>query len=192
MDAKDGKFVAAGKAIKFVHRGQTIGLGTGSTAEVFIRLLAEKNKKTNLNLTCVATSIRSEKLAKKLGLRVKNLNEVESIDTAFDGADIVVGNNLIKGMGGGAIAREKCVDYRAKKFVVIAGKSKIRKVFGGILPIEVIPMAASHVSGELQSLGARSAAARKDGAKNFITDNGNMILHADFPKIASPKLLEQK
>jgi ribose 5-phosphate isomerase A len=115
---------------------------------------------------------------------------VDSLDAAFDGADQVDPKfNLIKGLGG-ALVREKIVDYRARRFYVMVGENKLVKSLSGIVPVEAIPMSEEHVRRELVGMGASSAPTRMDGAKKFMSDNGNVILHAGFQKIPDPKALE--
>ncbi|MFH0818241.1 MAG: ribose 5-phosphate isomerase A, partial [Candidatus Micrarchaeota archaeon] len=132
---------AARKALRYVKTGMVVGLGTGSTAAYFIKLLGEKNKEKNLKLTCIATSVQSEQLAQECGLKLATFRQLEYVDLAVDGADLIVGKLLIKGLGGGAITREKIVDYKAKKFIVIADRTKVRGKFAGIVPVEAIPFA---------------------------------------------------
>lgn len=185
------KLAAAKKALTFVKMGSSIGLGTGSTAEIFIDLLGKKNKEEDLDISCVATSIASDRQAKSLGLSVVGFGEVDRLDAAFDGADQVDPDlNLIKGLGG-ALVREKIVDYRALKFYVMVGEGKLVKSLCGIVPVEVIPIAEEPVRRELVGLGAKSAPTRMDGGRKFVSDNGNLLLHADFPEISGPKKLEE-
>lgn len=184
------KLAAAQKALSFVKPGMRVGLGTGSTAEIFIDLLGRREKEDKLDLACIATSRASEKQAKKLGLRLVGFGELGAIDAAFDGADQVDSDfNLIKGLGG-ALVREKIVDYRAKEFYVLVGEEKLCEELSGIVPVEVIPMAEEAVRRELAALGAPEAPARMDGRKKFASDNGNLILHAKFGGIEDPPELE--
>jgi ribose 5-phosphate isomerase A len=184
------KLASAQKALSFVKQGMTIGLGTGSTAEIFIDLLGRKNKENGLDLSCIATSRASEERARERGLELDDFSTIDRLDAAFDGADQVDPKfNLIKGLGG-ALVREKIVDYRARKFYVMVGENKLVKELSGIVPVEVIPLAEEPVRRELVGLGARAAPTRMDGAKKFISDNGNVILHADFPKIPDPERLD--
>ncbi|VVB59009.1 Ribose-5-phosphate isomerase A [Candidatus Anstonella stagnisolia] len=188
----DSKAEAGEAAAKLAKAGTVVGLGTGSTAKFFIEALARREKEEKLALTCVATSNASEALAKSLGLKVVPFSFVEKIDFAADGADKIDAKlNLIKGMGG-ALVREKIIDYRAEKFVVIADEGKVVKELFGIVPVEVIPMAAKIVCRELKEIGAVDAVVRADGGKTFVTDNSNWIVHATFGKIKSPKKLEQE
>lgn len=187
MDAKERAGEAAAKLVK---AGWAVGLGTGSTAKFFIQALARREREEVLGLVCVATSNASEALARGLGLKVVPFSSVEKIDFAADGADKIDAKlNLIKGMGG-ALVREKIVDYRAKKFVVIADGGKVVKRLFGVVPIEVIPMAAKVVCKELLGIGADGADVRMENGSEFVTDNSNWIVHAKFGEIKNPKKLE--
>jgi len=189
--ADNSKLACAKKALSFVNRGMSVGLGTGSTSQIFIDLLGKKNNEEDMDLTCVATSRASEEQAKKLGLKLVEFSNIDSLDAAFDGADQVDPKlNLIKGLGG-ALVREKIVDYRARRFYVMVGENKLVKQLSGIVPVEVMPIAEEPVRRELVGLGAASAPTRMDGGKKFVSDNGNFILHASFPEIADPEKLEQ-
>ena len=189
--ADKSKIACAKMALSFVKQGMSLGLGTGSTAEIFIDLLGKKNNEENMDLACVATSRASEEQAKRLGLPLVEFSRIDSLDAAFDGADQVDPKlNLIKGLGG-ALVREKIVDYRARRFYVMVGESKLVKALSGIVPVEIIPMSEEHVRRELVGMGASSAQTRADGGKKFVSDNGNLILHADFRKIADPAALER-
>jgi ribose 5-phosphate isomerase A len=187
----DEKEDAARKALRYVKPGMTIGLGTGSTSACFIKLLGEKEQKKKLGLRCIATSVKSEGLARECGLNLVGFGEAGCIDLAVDGADVIVGRNLLKGLGGGAITREKAVDYRAAKFIVIADKSKVKEVFGGIVAVEVLQFAADAVKRELEGMGAKSAEFRMSEGKKFISDNGNFMLDAVFDGIPAPAKMER-
>ncbi|MFA5929911.1 MAG: ribose-5-phosphate isomerase RpiA [Candidatus Micrarchaeia archaeon] len=188
--ADKSKLACARMALSFVKQGMSVGLGTGSTAEIFIDLLGKKNMEDDLDLTCVATSRASDGQARKLGLKVVEFPKIDSLDAAFDGADQVDPKlNLIKGLGG-ALVREKIVDYRARRFYVMVGENKLVKALSGIVPVETIPMSEEHVRRELVGMGAASAQTRMDGAEKFVSDNGNLILHAAFQKIPDPEWLD--
>jgi len=185
----DGKFNAAQKAVEFVKSGMVVGLGTGRTSEIFIKLLGKKVKEDKMKVVCVPTSVRAEKVAKRAGLVVRKLNEVKGVDLAVDGADQVDTKlNLIKGYGG-ALFREKIVDYGAKRFVVIVDESKLRGVLGGWVPLEVSPFAAEQVRRELKKLGIGERTRMKNGRK-FITDNWNVIIDVRFARINNPKSVD--
>jgi ribose 5-phosphate isomerase A len=182
---------AARKAAAYVEKGMVLGLGTGSTAAHFIRIVGELEAERKLGLRCIATSVKSEKMALECGLSLVNFGEFDAIDLAVDGADVIVGKNLIKGLGGGAIAREKAVDYRAGRFVVIADCSKVKKVFGGVVPVEVLGFSSEAVKRELLGMGAEKVEYR-GGSGRFVTDNGNFILDAFFGEIREPRRMERE
>jgi len=186
MDA--GKANAARKALEFVREDMVVGLGSGSTAAIFIEMLGVKG----LDVACVPTSFDARALALRAGLRLVGLDEVNRIDVAVDGADLVdPKHNLIKGMGG-ALAREKVVDYLAKKFVCVVDSSKIRPDFRGIVPVEVIPFAARPVADAIAKEWGAKVCLRCGSGKcgPLLTDNGNWILDAEFGKVLKPAELE--
>ena len=172
-------------ALSLVREGQVIGLGSGSTAAYFIRLLGERVK-AGLKVRGVATSLQSEQLARQCGIPLTTLDEVPAVDIDFDGADECDPQlQLIKG-GGGALLREKVVASVAKKFVVLADSSKQVAVLGGCpLPVEVVPFAHAAVSRKITDLGGSATLRRKAGGA-FTTDNGNYILDCRFGQIADP------
>lgn len=170
----DKKRLAAEAALSFVRDRMIIGLGTGSTAAEFIILLAEKVKKERLHVNCVSTSHASEELARRHGLKLVPLYHVHRIDLAVDGADKVDKNlDMLKGRGG-ALLREKVIDYRAKKFICIADDSKLGPL-AGMVPIEVVPFASATILKELRAKGKKVSLRLKDD-KPLVTDNGNYIL----------------
>ncbi|VVB65746.1 Ribose-5-phosphate isomerase A [Candidatus Gugararchaeum adminiculabundum] len=185
---------AAAGALKYVKRNQVIGLGTGSTAVEFVRLLCAKNLSRPLNIKCVPTSLATEKQAREGGLVVVQLSEVDKIDVAIDGADSIDKESFfcIKGLGG-ALTREKVIAYNSKKFVLIADDSKVRPLNSTVIPVEVIPFAAPFVKRTLETkFSATSELRQKDGAI-YVTDNGNHILDAKLEvNAANAKSLEKK
>ncbi len=137
---------AAKETLKYVKKGMALGLGTGSTTKFFVKLLAEKNKKEKLELTCVSTSNKTTGLATDLGLRVMGIDLVEKIDLAVDGADQVNDKKeLLKGMGGFAFLKEKKVDYKAEKFIVIIDESKKSRYLTEEILIEVEPAKTTEI-----------------------------------------------
>lgn len=190
-----GKTLAAMAAAELVKDGMGVGLGSGSTAAEFVRLLGEKVRKERLRIDCVPTSEDTRLLALKVGLRVVGLDEVKSLDLAVDGADAVDKNlNLIKG-GGGCHAREKVVAYAAKKFVCIVDESKLRATLDGVpVPVEVLPFACSHVARTLEKSWNAKVSLRQGSGKAgpAITDNGNYIIDAVFVRMGDPCTLERE
>lgn len=161
-----------------------IGVGTGSTANYFIDFLAEK--KAQINATVASSEASADRL-KKHGIPVLDLNSVDEVTVYIDGADETNENlELIKG-GGAALTREKIVAAVAKKFICIADGSKWVDQLGNFpLPVEVIPMARSHVARELVKLGGDPV--YREGV---VTDNGNIILDVYNFKIATPRKTEE-
>src|SRR5215470_17164817 len=137
------KLRAAQKALELVKSGMTLGLGSGSTATLWIQLLGEQVRDHGLNIRAIASSEDSEHLGRSYGIPFVTFEECRSLDLTVDGADeIAPGLALIKG-GGGKLLREKIVAGASKQFVVIADESKqVEKLGRFPLPVEVIPMAA--------------------------------------------------
>ncbi|BCE03026.1 ribose-5-phosphate isomerase RpiA [Marinicellulosiphila megalodicopiae] len=162
-----------------------IGVGTGSTANMFIDLLAKHKHKFQ---GAVASSEATELRLKEHGIEVFDLNEVTMLDVYVDGADEVTQElNLTKG-GGFALTREKIVAAVSKKFICIADASKAVETLGGFaLPVEVIPMARSYVSRQIVKLGGSPV--YREGV---VTDNANVIIDVHGLKITDPKDLEIK
>jgi ribose 5-phosphate isomerase A len=180
MPTHDGKRNAGEYAARFVENGMTLGLGTGSTTEHFLRRLGERIHAEGLSVRGVCTSRATEASAKKAGIPIRSLDEVESIDLTVDGADeIDAGFRMIKG-GGGALLREKVVASLTKFEVIVVGPGKVvsKLGIGFPLPIEVVPFAVEAVRRELAKIGEVTRRAR-DGAP-FVTDNGNAILDVRF------------
>lgn len=177
------KRAAAKAAIAYVPEGAIIGVGTGSTADFFIdELVAIRNRID----AAVASSEASASRLKAGGVRVLDLNAIDTLPVYVDGADEITRHlHMIKG-GGGALTREKIVSAVAEQFICIADDSKLVAVLGTFaLPIEVIPMARSHVSREVVKLGGRPQL-----RQGFTTDNGNIILDVHGLEIAEPIKLE--
>ena len=160
-----------------------VGVGTGSTADRFIDELAKIKQRID---GAVASSQRTADRLKGHGIRVVDLNSVSDLPVYIDGADEITEYlAMIKG-GGGALTREKIVAAVARKFVCIADASKLVGVLGKFpLPVEVIPMARSHVGRELVKLGGQP-----ELRQGFTTDNGNLILDVFGLSIMKPMELE--
>ncbi len=183
----DLKLHAAQRAMELVEPGMTLGLGSGSTATIWIRLLGEQVRDHGLRIRAIASSEDSERLGKSYGIPFINFEECRSLDLTIDGADEVAPKlMLIKG-GGGKLLREKIVASASKRFVVVADESKqVQKLGRFPLPVEVIPMAAPLVDGALRELGFTPAVrVNQDGSK-YITDQGNFILDCSGMLIEDP------
>ena len=184
MSQDDLKRNAAAAAMKFV-KGGIIGVGTGSTVNHFIDLLA--NVKHKIEGTVSSSEASTERL-KSHGIQVLDLNATGELDVYIDGADESNRHlHLIKG-GGGALTREKIIAGASRRFVCIADGSKLVDLLGEFpLPVEVIPMARSHVARQLVKLGGTPV-----WRDNFITDNGNIILDVHNLRILEPVKMEQQ
>ncbi|MEK7711833.1 MAG: ribose-5-phosphate isomerase RpiA [Pseudomonadota bacterium] len=185
MTQDEMKKAAAKAALDYVEVGNVIGIGTGSTANHFIDLLA--GVKGKIEGTVASSNASAERL-KKHGIPVFDLNAVGDLSLYVDGADESTRHlHLIKG-GGGALTREKIVAAASKKFVCIADESKLVDVLGKFpLPVEVIPMARSYVARQIVKLGGQPVL-----REGFTTDNGNLILDVHNLKIMNPVELEAK
>src|SRR5262245_59516257 len=169
MSQDELKEAVAREALKHVVENAIVGVGSGSTVFKFIDALATIKGRIE---GAVAASDASAERLKKHGIRVFDLNSVNELEVYIDGADDITENlHMIKG-GGGALTREKIVAAVARRFVCICDASKLVPVLGKFpLPVEVIPMARSHVGRQLLRMGAQPAL-----RENFKTDNGNIIL----------------
>ncbi|WP_300351279.1 ribose-5-phosphate isomerase RpiA [uncultured Alcanivorax sp.] len=185
MDQDALKKQVAEAALRFVPEGEVIGVGTGSTANFFIDGLASIKDRIK---GAVASSDATAERLKGHSIPVLSLNDVDSLPVYVDGADEVNGHReMIKG-GGGALTREKIVAAVARQFVCIVDGSKQVKRLGRFpLPVEVIPMARSHVARKLVALGGQP-----EYREGFVTDNGNIILDVHNLDILNPIEMEEK
>lgn len=185
MTQNEAKQAAAEAAVKYVEDGMLLGVGTGSTVNLFIDALAASGIRLD---AAVSSSEASTDRMKALGIPVMDLNAAGPLSLYIDGADEADDNGaLIKG-GGGALTREKIVAEAAEQFVCIADSSKQVEVLGKFpLPVEVIPMARSLVARELVKIGGQPV-----WREGVITDNGNVILDVHNLRITEPKQLEAK
>jgi ribose 5-phosphate isomerase A len=189
------KQAVAAKALEYVHDGMKLGLGSGTTAEVFLDLLAPRVR-GGLKLLCVPTSERTALYARKLGITLSTLDDLGELDLTIDGADEADRDlNLIKG-GGGMLLREKIVAASSKSMLVIADESKLVARLGKYpLPIEVIEFGhastAARLAAAFRALGYGDVAMTlriRDGAP-FKTDSGCLIYDCAFGQIADAPAL---
>ena len=178
------KRAVARAAIRLVPTGQIIGVGTGSTADFFIDELGAMKGSI---VGAVPSSERSATRLAHHGIRLFDLNDVDSLSVYVDGADEIDGGfSMIKG-GGGALTREKIVAAVAHTFVCIADHTKLVATLGRYpLPVEVIPMARAYVARELTKLGGTPRL-----REGFVTDNGNVIIDVHGLSIADPVAFER-
>ena len=197
--ADKAKLTSAMRSMEYIEDGMCVGLGTGSTSQWMIRCLGLKAQRENLDLTCISTSNSTEKLARQVGLKTIDVDEVERIDVVIDGADEVDGvSNLVKG-GGGALLREKIIASSALLMIVIADSGKRVETLGAYpLPVEVTPfglrITKSQIDDMLCSLNYISCnvTLRMNGRKPFTTDGGNHILDLNLSRIGDADILSSR
>src|SRR5438105_1515104 len=190
MTQDEAKLQVVKRATEFVKDGMVVGLGTGTTATMFIRELAARKFK----IRCVASSDASNDLAASLGMQVFTLADLPELDLYIDGADEIAhaegALNLIKG-GGGALLREKIVCSAAREFIVVADSTKVVPFLGKFpLPVEIIKMALPLVEPKLADFGLNPRLRpQKDCSGPLITDEGNYILDCACGRIDEPESL---
>ena len=179
------KKLAALAALEEIRDGMVVGLGSGSTASIFIRELG----KAGLKIVGIPTSEESRRIAEEVGIQVTTFREHPQIDVTVDGADEVSPQlDLIKGLGG-ALVREKIVAHASNRVVIIVDESKLVDQLGAktVIPVEVIPLAVPRLLVHLKNTRVRE----KNG-QPFTTDNGNTILDWQHGPIADPAALEKQ
>ncbi len=194
------KKAAARHALEFVKKGMTLGLGSGSTAEIFIALLGRKIQDGLAVKGGVPTSERAAEAARRAGVPLLSLSECASVDLIVDGADEIDPDlNLVKGRGG-ALLLEKIVAFEAKRMIVIADQTKpVAALQGSPLPIEVPPFFTDKPPQQIADCLARHAkkkpvlALRKnDKGETRATDAGNLIYDCHMGGLDAPKILAEQ
>ncbi len=187
---QDAQKEAAGRqAASYVEPGMKVGLGTGTTVHHAIVALGERaGGSEGLGITCTATSVRSEQLARSVGLEVVAPDALGVLDIALDGADEVASTfDLTKG-GGGAHTREKIVAQMAARFLVVVDESKLVDRLGAFgTPLEVLAFAPEVAYARVRALGAADVVPRSEPS-----DNGNILADAHFGSIADPAALARE
>lgn len=189
-DINELKLMTADKVLSEINDGMVLGLGTGSTMELLIPKIAQLVNEQNYQITGVCTSNKTEFLAKKLGIKIEDINDVNHIDIAIDGADEVDANlNIIKG-GGGALFREKVIDEMATRFIVVVDENKLVDHLGETfsLPVEVDQFNWHQVLKRIEAYDEGHIQVQRRAAEDviFITDNGNYILDCRLPLDIDP------
>lgn len=194
MDPRQLKIEAARVAVGEVEDGMRLGIGTGSTAEEFVRLLARRVAE-GLQVVGVPTSERTASLCRELGVKLSTLDETPELDLTIDGADEIDPSlALVKG-GGGALLREKIVAAASARMLVIADASKLVEVLGAFpLPVEVNPFGLRAtqiaIAKAADGLGlAGPLTLRMTNGEPFVTDGGHFIVDASFGRIPDPRAL---
>ena len=213
MNTDQLKRLAAREAVKNISSGMIVGLGTGSTVQFALEKISSKIKNGELkDIRCIPSSNNTEKEAIRLGIPLTNFGELIidngelrindqnslsiihyqlSIDITIDGADECDEKlNLIKG-GGGALLREKILAQASKKLIIVVDESKLSKHLGNkwYVPVEVIQFAADVEKKFLESIGAKVVRRKNAEGKDYVTDENNFILDANFGEIKNPEEL---
>ncbi len=198
MSAEAQKKRAGEKALDFISGGMAVGLGTGSTAEYFVRALAARVRE-GLKVETTATSLRTAALAEELGIVVKDLDAFSRLDITVDGADEVdPALRLIKG-GGGALLREKIVAAASDAMIVIVDEAKMVETLGRFdLPVEVVPFGLAHTLRKIEEAARRVGCAgsgaqlrKLHSGEPFQTDGGHFIVDCACGAIPKPEDLAQ-
>jgi ribose 5-phosphate isomerase A len=188
MDLKE---MAAAEAVKYVEDGMVVGLGSGSTASIAIRLIGDKVREEGIEVVGVPTSKTSDLLGRAVGIKIVDLDDHPTVDLTIDGADEVDPElNLVKGLGG-ALVREKIVAAASAVEIIVADDSKLVDYLGqkAPLPVEIVKFSFKTTVRRLAALGCRPELRIKDGSP-FVTDNGNYILDCRFERIEHPAAME--
>jgi ribose 5-phosphate isomerase A len=185
LSQAENKRLVATAALAYLKDGIALGVGTGSTIDIFIELLAPHAAKLT---AVVSSSERSTRNLAAIGIKSVDLAEVGDLDLYVDGADEATKHrHLLKG-GGGALTREKIVAAASRRFVCVIDDTKLVATLGRFpLPVEVIPMARSYVSRQMIKAGGQPI-----WREGFVTDNGNHIIDVHNLKIANPPEVETR
>ncbi|MCX8172258.1 MAG: ribose-5-phosphate isomerase RpiA [Archaeoglobaceae archaeon] len=187
----NGKYNASKLALSFIKDGMTLGIGSGSTVEVFLDLLGEKIRKEGLKIYGIPSSYQAMIASVKNGIILADLIEKEP-DICIDGADQVDSKlNCIKGKGA-ALTREKILAYASKKVLIIVDESKLVEKLSIPVPVEVLPFAYGYVFKELSSMCRPKLREGNGKVGPVITDNGNFIIDCDFGTIENPEEIERE
>ncbi len=194
MTQDEAKRAAALEALKQVEDGMVVGLGTGSTAAVFVDVLIERVRREGLKLVGIPTSEKTARQAEAGGIPLTDFSQHTTIDVTFDGADIVNPMTfvMLKGLGG-ALLREKIVAQASKRLVIMIDSSKLAPQFGGKLPVEIVRFGFQATVARLGAIAPLTI--RPDNAHPsgfFVTDGGNYIVDLDFPAITDPQSLQAR
>jgi len=189
-DSSISKQTAGKKAVDFIKAGMIVGLGTGSTFQYALEEIGNRLKKGALiNISCLASSVKTEQRARQLGIPLTSFKHFQEIDLTIDGADEVSNHlDLIKG-GGGALMREKILAQNSHRFIVIVDETKVSTFLGEkwTVPVEVLPFAWEVEAHYLKSIGVNSQIRLNKDNEMYCTDQGNYILDCQFGVIKEPE-----
>lgn len=188
------KVRAAQAAADLVRDGMIVGLGSGTTAVLMVERLGVRIDDEGLKILGVPTSVATASLARKVGIPLRELDDVPRVDISLDGADEIDGRfRMIKGRGG-ALLREKIVASASSWRVTMITDDKRVETLGlnASVPVEVSPVGIKYTELRLQELGAKTSIRRRGDGSPFLTDGMNAIIDCRFPSIADPETLETR
>ncbi|MCS7118750.1 MAG: ribose 5-phosphate isomerase A [Archaeoglobaceae archaeon] len=187
----NGKINASKLALELIKDGITLGIGSGTTVEIFLNLLGEKIRKEGLTVYGIPSSYQAMMTAIKNGIKTVDFAEKEP-DICIDGADQVDAElNCIKGAGG-AMMREKIVAFASRRVIIIVDESKLSEKLTAKVPVEILPFAYGYVFRKLSDICKPKLREGNGKVGPVITDNGNFILDCDFGTIESPEEVERR
>jgi ribose 5-phosphate isomerase A len=184
------KLKAAERALELVKPGMVVGLGSGPTAVLWIRLLGEQVRDRNLTIQAIASSPESEALGRRYGIPFTTINDCYRVDLTFDDADEIGPRLALIQGGNGSLLRGKIIASATKKYIVAGDQSNAVSKLGSVpLPVEVVPMAEPLVSKALRELGFTPKLRRNKKRTPFITDEGNCVLDCIGLQIGDPHMI---
>jgi ribose 5-phosphate isomerase A len=194
MNSDSAKDRAARAGAGLVRDGMIVGLGSGSTAELMVRHLADRIEAEHLSITAVPTSAATAELAETLTIPLRELDEVQGLDLSLDGADEIDPQfRMIKGRGG-ALLREKIVACAsAQRVTLITADKRVERLGRGVpIPIEVSTFGVLHTERRIRSLGAATSIRRTPGGILALTDGGNAIVDCGFAELDDPSEVDRQ
>lgn len=193
-DIDVAKLQAARTAAGLVESGMTVGLGSGTTANLVVRELAERIRRESLQFVGVPTSSATAELARAEGISLRDVDELDTLEINLDGADeIDFQFRMIKGRGG-ALLREKIVASAARRRVtIVTAEKRVGRLGSRMpLPVEVSGFGVRHTERAIRALGAETEVRRNPDGSSYLTDGGNLIIDCRFASIDDPAALEQR
>lgn len=194
MIAVDRKEIAAREAVKYVEDGMVVGLGSGSTASIAIKLIGQKISEEGIDVVGIPTSTASDLLGRAVGIRIGELDEHREVDITIDGADEVDPRlNLVKGLGG-ALVWEKIVASSTRVEMIVVDDTKMVEFLcqKAPLPVEVVRYSHKTTARRLEVLGCEATLRLTSDGNPFVTDNGNHIVDCRFDGLDDPRSMESE
>lgn len=189
------KKAAADAAAKLVEDGMVVGLGSGSTATLFVTALAQRISEGRLRIVGIPTSVHTEQQARSLKIPLGTFAEQAHIDLTVDGADEIVPGSLslIKGHGG-ALLREKIVASISKRMAIVGDETKIVQRLASLVPVpvEIVPFGWEATERKLKSLGGNPSLRLGEDKKPYVTDGGHYIMNCAFEPLENPNEIAQR